>query len=109
MKKTEQDTINFIVNINMETALQEYKEEKPKPARLRTCQASVYETSNYYLLKSYNTFIACMEKKTETVYDALRTVYGYTATSAKHISKFDALICYGGYKHKYGNLRYTAR
>lgn len=109
MKKEQQEKVNFVVNVNMESALEEYKKEHSAPVRLRTCQAFVYETTNYYLLKSYNTFIACMEKETETVYDALRTVYGYTATSAKHISKFDALTCYGGYKHRYGNLRYTAR
>lgn len=109
MKKTEQEKVNFAVNVNMESALEEYRKEHPAAVRLRTCQAFVYETKNYYLLKSYNTFIACMEKSTETVYDALRIVYGYTNTSAQHIAKFDALTCYGGYKHRYGNIRYTAR
>lgn len=90
MKKAEQEKVNFVVNVNMERALEEYRKEHPTPVRLLSCQACVYETTTYYLLKSYNTFIACMEKDTETVYDALRMVYGYTATSAKHIAKFDA-------------------
>ena len=109
MNKTEQEKINYLVSLNMESAIQEYKLEKPKPVRLLTCQAWVYETKNYYLLKSYNTFIACMNKDTEDVYDALRIAYGYTATSAKHIAKFDNLTCYGGYKHSHANIRYTAR
>lgn len=57
--------------------------------RLRTCQAYVYETPSFYVLRSYNTVVAIIEKKTDTCYDFLRTVYGYTSTSAQHISKFD--------------------
>lgn len=56
---------------------------------LRTCQAMVYETPSFYVLRSYNTVVAIIEKKTDTCYDFLRAVYGYTNTSAQHISKFD--------------------
>ena len=57
--------------------------------RLRSCQAYVYETPTFYVLRSYNTVVAIIEKSTDTCYDFLRGVYGYTSTSAKHISKFD--------------------
>lgn len=57
--------------------------------RLRSCQAYVYETPSFYVLRSYNTVVAIIEKKTDTCYDFLRGVYGYTSTSAQHISKFD--------------------
>lgn len=57
--------------------------------RLCTCQAYVYETPSFYVLRSYNTVVAIIEKKTDTCYDFLRGVYGYTSTSAQHISKFD--------------------
>lgn len=57
--------------------------------RLRTCQAYVYETPSFYVLRSYNTVVALIEKKTDTCYDFLRAAYGYTNTSAQHISKFD--------------------
>ena len=57
--------------------------------RLRTCQAYVYETPSFYVLQSYNTVVAIIEKSTDTCYDFLRKVYGYTNTSAQHISKFD--------------------
>ena len=56
--------------------------------RLRTCQAWVYETKNYFLLKSYATFIACIRKDNDTLYDVLRTEYGFTSTSCQHITKF---------------------
>ena len=57
--------------------------------RLRTCQAYVYETSSFYVLRSYNTVVAIIEKSSDICYDFLRGVYGYTNTSAQHISKFD--------------------
>lgn len=56
--------------------------------RLRTSSAYVLETDNYYLLRSYDTIVAVIDKSTNICYDALRHVYGYTATSAKHINKF---------------------
>ena len=56
--------------------------------RLRSCSAWVYETQNYYLLRSYNTIIAFIDKNTDTCYDVLRLEYGYTNTSAQHIAKF---------------------
>ena len=59
--------------------------------RLRTCQATVYayenEKGRVYILKSYNTIVAAIGASGRC-YDFLRYVYGYTATSAQHISKF---------------------
>lgn len=75
-------------------------------SRLRTCQAYVYETENYYWLKSYGTFVAFICKTTDTCYDILRMVYGYTATSAQHIAKFradygqDKFGCHQSYMYK---------
>lgn len=56
--------------------------------RLRTCQAWVYASDNYFLLKSYDTFVAVINRNSGYGYDVLRYVYGYTATSAQHMSKF---------------------
>lgn len=58
--------------------------------QLRTCKAAVYETKNWFILRSYRTFVAAIHKDTCIGYDFLRDVYGYTATSAQHISKFFA-------------------
>ena len=55
---------------------------------LRTCSAEVLETEDCYLLKSYNTLVAIIAKRTHQMADGLRYVYGYTATSAQHIAKF---------------------
>ena len=70
-----------------------------KPKRLRACQAWVYETNNFYILRSYNTIIAAIEKSTGYCSDMLRKVYGYTATSAHHIAKF--MSDYGDRRFKY--------
>lgn len=56
--------------------------------RLHKCQAYVYETASYYLLKSFSTCVAFIRKSDGECFDILRYVYGYTSTSAKHITKF---------------------
>lgn len=66
--------------------------------RLNRCQAWVYKTKNYYILRSYSTFIACISIKHDTCFDMLRLEYGYTATSAQHVAKF----CYEYGQGKYG-------
>lgn len=55
--------------------------------RLRNCNAVVYSVGGYEFLRSYNTIIAMIDPN-GILYDFLRYVYGYTATSAKQISKF---------------------
>lgn len=62
------------------------KSECAKP--LRNCKAWVWETPDYYILQSYNTLVACIEKNSNICYDALRITWGYTSTSAMHICKF---------------------
>lgn len=78
-----------------------------KPARLRYCSATVYETPNYYLLRSYNTVIACIGKSTGICYDVLRHVYGYTHTSAQHINTF--FSDYSGARWRSEAMVYTFR
>lgn len=88
------------VNMKVLEAIDRYKEEIKgtflhSAKRLRKCQAYVYETPSFYVLRSYNTVVAIIEKSTDTCYDFLRLVYGYTNTSASHISKFDTDYCSG--------------
>ena len=74
--------------------------------KLRNCSAVVFELERYYVLKSYSTIIAIIDKETDTLYDFLRYVYGYTATSAQHISKFEKDYCRGTWNCE---NRYTYR
>ena len=55
--------------------------------RLDYCQAMTCQKSGYTFLISYNTIVAFVDES-GNMYDVLRLVYGYTATSAKHIAKF---------------------
>lgn len=87
MKKEVQRMENEIVKSAMERMNEDLKKVYGVK-RLRSCSAEVLETENFYILISYRTNIACIEKNTDTLYDYLRGVYGYTATSAQHISKF---------------------
>lgn len=61
--------------------------------RLRTCTADVFINGKWAILRSYNTIVAAIDIETNTLYDFLRLVYGYTATSAQHISKFNHDYC----------------
>ena len=100
MKKAEQTIMNQKAERIFDNAMNEYYNDKPiNSKRLRTCSAFVYETKNYYLLESYRTFIAAIEKRTDTLSDVLRIVYGYTATSAQHISKFEKDYCSGKWSY----------
>ena len=60
--------------------------------QLRSCKAFVRCCVNdltgevYYELVSYSTAVAIIDG--DRAYDFLRLVYGYTATTAQHISKF---------------------
>ena len=94
MKKEAQRIINDNILIEFEKAVQELESGcKYTSKRLRTCSAAVLTTEHYHFLKSYNTIIAFIDKNTDTCYDVLRYVYGYTSTSAQHIAKF---------RHDYG-------
>lgn len=87
MNKSEQKEINERVN----QFVDRFNDESPVclwSEQLRSCQARVYIYDDYILLKSYKTMIAGIDRKTDTLYDFLRMVYGYTNTSAKHIVKF---------------------
>ena len=87
MKKSEQFKINNEVLIAI-IELGTYKGSVINKVRLNKCKAYVKETENYYLLFSYNTFVAFINKRESICYDILRLVHGYTSTSAQHIAKF---------------------
>lgn len=92
MKKCEQILINRIVQEQLENLI---NERPVYDCRLRYCNAHVYRSENYVVLRSYRTFVAAIDDK-GNCYDFLRSVYGYTSTSAQHISKF--YHDYGGKK-----------
>lgn len=83
-------------------ALEKYNETRKTDnyiatCKLRSCSANVLITEKYYILQSYNIIIAFIDRETDTLYDVLRYVYGYTATSAQHIAKFNTDYCASGW------------
>lgn len=94
MKKSEQTAINAEVIATVER----FNSVHFAPTnwkKLRSCSAEVApcvdpETGEilFYALRSYRTIVAIIDCRTDTLYDFLRYVYGYTSTSAQHITKF---------------------
>ena len=87
-KNQQRNTNRAALNV-FNRAMSEYmKAARVKTSRLRSCSAAVVETENYYLLLSYRKWIGAISKKTGVGVDVLRHEYGYTSTSAQHLSKF---------------------
>ena len=87
MKKSEQIKINNEV-LSALLDIDFNKESVINKIRLNKCKAHVDETQNYYILVSYKSIVAFIDKNTHICYDILRYTYGYTSTSAQHIAKF---------------------
>lgn len=87
MKKELKKIENDIVLREIEKINEDLKNGVQSVSRLRYCNACVFATGNYYLLKSYDTIIAAIDAD-GNIYDFLRYAYGYTSTSAQHIAKF---------------------
>lgn len=100
MTRKEMQEMDNKVALELFKEFQNDIEEVPdtlKGTQLRHCTAWVYDTSKYYILRSYNTIIAFIIKEDDILVDMLRYVYGYTSTSAQHIAKFN---------HDYGKAKY---
>lgn len=91
MNKSEQNVINKQAEQMFKSAINELGVCalcRLMGKRLRSCQAQVIETQNYYILQSYQKYVACISKGTGECADVLRKVYGFTRSSAKHIAYF---------------------
>lgn len=77
-----------IYDLYMQECVSEWKQ-------LHTCSAYVCKLNRFYILKSYKTIVAAIDREDNICYDFLRKVYGYTATSGQHISKFQKAYCTG--------------
>lgn len=73
--------------------------------RLYSCNAEILECMGVLVLVSYGTPIAVYTDDL-SLYDCLRVVYGYTATSSQHIAKFIKWLSENNYPVKYA-VRFT--
>lgn len=92
MKKQEQLSINRKICLYMGKPLEVFcntpEDKMPAKIRLNNCQAWTQDFEEFTVLWSYESIVAVYDKYTDTLYDVLRQVYGYTSTSALHIAKF---------------------
>ena len=76
-----------------------------KRCKLYSCNAWIWEFKGILVLVSYGTPIAVYTDD-GSLYDCLRVVYGYTATSSQHISKFIKWLDENNYPVNYA-VRFT--
>ena len=72
-----------------------------KRCKLYSCNAEIWEYMGILALVSYGTPIALFTADDGTLYDCLRVVYGYTATSSQHIAKFRKWLAENNYPVQY--------
>lgn len=83
---------------NIEIILNEVFRNCKRRIKLYSCNAEIWEYKGFLALVSYGTPIAVYTPDNATLYDCLRIVYGYTATSAQHISKFSKWLAMNNYQ-----------
>ena len=76
-----------------------------KLCKLYSCNAEIWGYMGILALVSYGTPVAVYTRD-GSLYDCLRVVYGYTATSSQHISKFKKWLSENNYPVQYV-LRFT--
>lgn len=82
---------------NIESILYMVFGEGEKRCKLFTCKAEIWEYKGILALVSYGTPIAVYSPSDGELDDCLRVVYGYTSTSAQHISKFSKWLVENNY------------
>lgn len=90
---------------NIESILYSVFNNGKKRCKLYSCNAEIWECMGILALVSYGTPIAVYTDD-GSLYDCLRVVYGYTATSSQHIAKFRKWLAENNYPVKYA-VRFT--
>lgn len=91
---------NRVFYSNIESILYEVFRNCERLEKLYSCNAEIWEYKGFLALVSYKTPIAVYAPDDATLYDCLRIVYGYTATSTQHISKFSKWLAENNYPVK---------
>lgn len=84
---------------DIESSLYSVFNNGKRRCKLYSCNAEIRECAGVLVLVSYGTPIAVYTDG--ALYDCLRVVYGYTATSAQHISKFGKWLAENNYPVQY--------
>ena len=89
---------NRVFYSNIESILYEVFNNCERRCSLYSCNAEIWEYKGFLATVSYGTPIAVYAPDNATLYDCLRIIYGYTATSAQHISKFSKWLAMNNYQ-----------
>ena len=89
-----------LVDLKREINKYQWLYEEP----FRSCKATVGKVGRFIYLRSYQTIVSFIDTGTDTLFDVLRTEYGYTATSSQHIAKFRQ-----DYRHYFKGVIITKR
>ena len=98
IKKNEDSKIYYS---DIESIMYSVFNKGKKRCKLYSCNAEIWECMGILVLVSYGTPIALFTIDDGSFYDCLRVVYGYTATSSKHISKFQKWLAENNYPVQY--------
>ena len=90
---------------NIESILYSVFNNGKKRCKLYSCNAEIRGCMGILVLVSYGTPIA-LYTDDGSLYDCLRVVYGYTATSSQHIYKFKKWLAENNYPVQYA-VRFT--
>lgn len=89
MKKNEQLEVNaYVENISNDINALLRTVYPSNWHRLYNCKAEWTQAGDWMILRSYSSIVAAYNVNTDELFDFLRLVYYYTATSAQHIAKF---------------------
>ena len=97
MRKDQQKIDNLKCQAAWKAATKEINWHELKSYPLYKCNARMIKTDRYFILESYDSLVAVYDTQKQTLCDCLRDVYGYTATSAQHIRKFENWLNNHGY------------
>ena len=70
MRQAKKFTTNAEIAENMNNAFWQLAHLKTTNSRSLTSYATVFETKDYYLLRSYGNFVACIGKRSHICYNA---------------------------------------
>lgn len=108
MKKEKQAKINAECLDNFFQAVREWLNNSDLDSTCIVwgrCTAEIHETNNYYLMKAYGTFVACICKRTGICYDLFRRERRYITEWERHYS---AILRYiNKFTHDYGKTVQT--
>lgn len=88
MRQAKKFATNVEIAENMNNAFWQLARLKTTNSRVLTSYATVFETKDYYLLRSYGNFVACIHKRSRICYNAQSRIEMPSEVVQKQIELF---------------------